>query len=81
MSPDEPVLKSDLQELKDFMIEQMNTITKEITSVDQHMEGVERRVSTLIGRVQQLEIVSPKRTTTKKMTMMIWMTLSTVPMV
>jgi hypothetical protein len=52
MPDGEPILKSDLQELKDFMIQQVTTLTNEIRSVNHHIEGVDKRVATLTGRVQ-----------------------------
>jgi predicted nucleic acid-binding Zn-ribbon protein len=66
MLDDELVLKSNLQELKDFMIQQMSSLTNEIRSVSHHIEGVEKRVSTLIGRVQQLETAPPKMNENKE---------------
>jgi len=56
MPADELILKSNLQELKDFML-QVTTITNEIRNANHHIEGVEKRVSTLTGWV---EIAPPK---------------------
>jgi hypothetical protein len=58
MPDDEPILKSDLQELKDFM--KVTTLTNEIRSINHHIEGANKRVATLSGMVQQLEIAPSK---------------------
>ena len=42
------------------MLQQMNTLTNEIRSINHHIEGVDKQVSTLTGRVQHLEIALPK---------------------
>jgi hypothetical protein len=47
MPNDKPVLKSDLQGLKDFLMQQMEKLTNEVRDVSHAVETVDKRVSTL----------------------------------
>ena len=60
MPDDVPVLSTQLQELKDLMLQQMGTLTEEVRGLHHSIESVEKRVSALTGRIQQLETNPPK---------------------
>jgi hypothetical protein len=55
MPDDVPVLSSQLQELKDFMIDEMGKLTKEIRDVNVMIERVDKQVSILTRRVEKFE--------------------------
>ena len=42
------------------MLQQMGTLTEEVRGLHHSIESVDKRVSTLIGRIQYLETNSPK---------------------
>jgi len=67
MPDDVPVLKSEFQEnindLKEFFMQEISKLTKEVQSGNHTLEDVNRRVSTLTTRVQHLEINGAKEET------------------
>ena len=60
MSDDVPILSSQFQELEDLMLQQMGTLMEEVRGLHHSVESVDKRVSTLTGRIQQLETNPPK---------------------
>ena len=60
MLDDVPVLSSQFQELKDFMLQQMGTLTEEVRGLRHSVESVDKWVSALTGRIQHLETNPPK---------------------
>jgi hypothetical protein len=59
MPDDVPLLASDLQGLKDQMKE-LSMLTNEFRKTNHTVKGVDKRVSSLTTRIQQLEINLPK---------------------
>ena len=48
------------------MLQQMGTLMEEVRGLNHAVESVDKRVSTLTGRVQQLEINPPKTDNNKE---------------
>jgi predicted nuclease with TOPRIM domain len=69
MPDDIPVLSSQLQEmqneLKDFFMKELSKLTKEVHANNHTVESVNKRVSTLTTRLEQLERNPPKNDGTK----------------
>jgi hypothetical protein len=64
MPDDRPVLSSELQamtnELKEYFSQEMNKLARDVQDTNHTIEGVNKRLSTLTGRVEQLEVNKPK---------------------
>ena len=60
MSDDVPILSSQFQELEDLMLQQMGTLMEEVRGLHHSIESVDKWVSALTGRIQQLETNPPK---------------------
>jgi hypothetical protein len=69
MPDDIPVLSSQLQEMynemKDFFMKELSKLTKEVQNNNHTVESVNKRVSTLTIRIEQLESYPPKHDGTK----------------